>query len=34
MNISNQQTDAKQIKTSSFEYELLILDHPDFSKIS
>ena len=34
MNISNQRTDAKQLKTATFEYELLTLNHPDFSKIS
>jgi hypothetical protein len=34
MNISNQRTDAKQIKTAPFEYELLALKHPEFSKIS
>jgi len=34
MNISNQPTDAKQIKTAPSEYETLTLNHPDFSKLS
>jgi hypothetical protein len=34
VNISNKRTDAKQIKAATFEYELLTLNHPDFSNIS
>jgi hypothetical protein len=34
MNISNQRTEAKQMKTTTFENELLILKHPDVSKIN